>query len=94
MEHDSPDATLMFKAGSDAALGDFMIEVIGHTASSGPDFVKEFGYGMARLMRRSWVSQGAADTLQITLNGEGHANQKPTGMAERKINFLALDAIG
>ncbi len=42
MEHGSPDATLMFKAASDAALGDFMIKVIGHTASSDADFVKEF----------------------------------------------------
>lgn len=32
---------LTFKAASDAALGDFTAEVIGHTASSGADFSKE-----------------------------------------------------
>jgi uncharacterized membrane protein len=37
----STDATLMFKAASDAALGDFTVEVTGRTASSGADFTKE-----------------------------------------------------
>jgi len=32
----------MFKAASDAALGEFMVKVKGHTASSGADFTKEF----------------------------------------------------
>ena len=38
----STDATLTFKAASDAALGDFTVKVTGHTASSGADFTKEF----------------------------------------------------
>jgi hypothetical protein len=35
------DAALMLKAAPDAALGDFTVEVIGHTTSSGADFAKE-----------------------------------------------------
>ena len=42
IEHGSTDATLKFKAASDAALGDFTVKVTGHTASSGADFTKEF----------------------------------------------------
>jgi len=37
----STDASLMLKAASDAALGDFTFKVTGHTASSGADFSKE-----------------------------------------------------
>jgi uncharacterized membrane protein len=37
----STDVTLMLKAASDAALGDFTFKVTGHTASSGADFSKE-----------------------------------------------------
>jgi hypothetical protein len=40
--HGTKDATLIFKAAADAALGDFTVEVTGHTASSGADFTKEF----------------------------------------------------
>ena len=40
--HGSMDATLKFKAASDAALGDFTVKLTGHTASSGADFTKEF----------------------------------------------------
>jgi uncharacterized membrane protein len=36
------DATLMLKAAGDAALGDFTVNVTGHTASSAADFTKEF----------------------------------------------------
>lgn len=42
IKHGSTDATLMFKAASDAALGDFTAKVTGNTASSGADFTKEF----------------------------------------------------
>ena len=52
------------------------------------------GYGTARTYAERLGHQDAADTLQITLNEEGHANQKLTRLAERKINFLALGAIG
>lgn len=44
----STDATLMFKAASDAALGDFTVNVTGHTASSGADFTKEFKMTVAK----------------------------------------------
>ena len=37
----STGVTLMLKAASDAALGDFTAEVTGHTVSSGADFSKE-----------------------------------------------------
>jgi uncharacterized membrane protein len=37
----STEVTLMLKAASDAALGDFTFTVTGHTASSGADFSKE-----------------------------------------------------
>ncbi len=40
--HGSTDATLKFKAASDAALGDFTVKLTGHTASSSADFTKEF----------------------------------------------------
>ena len=36
------DVTLMLKAASDAALGDFTIKLTGQTASSSADFTKEF----------------------------------------------------
>lgn len=52
------------------------------------------GYGTARTYAEKLGHQAAADTLQLTLNEEGHANQKLTRLAERKINFLALGAIG
>ncbi len=41
IKHGSMDATLKFKAASDAALGDFTVMVIGHTVSSSADFSKE-----------------------------------------------------
>lgn len=37
----STEVTLMLKAASDAALGDFTFKLTGHTASSGADFSKE-----------------------------------------------------
>lgn len=52
------------------------------------------GYGTARAYAEKLGHQDAADTLQQTLNEEGLANQKLTRLAERKINFLALGAIG
>ncbi len=52
------------------------------------------GYGTARTYAEKLGHQEASDTLQLTLNEEGHANQKLTRLAERKINFLALGAIG
>jgi len=52
------------------------------------------GYGTARTFAEKLGHQDAADVLQLTLNEEGHANQKLTRLAERKINFLALGAIG
>lgn len=42
IKHGSTDATLMFKAADDAALGDFTLKVTGRTASSSVDFAKEF----------------------------------------------------
>ena len=42
IKHGGTDATLLFKASSDAAVGDFTVKVIGHTASSGADSTKEF----------------------------------------------------
>jgi uncharacterized membrane protein len=42
IEHGSTDATLNFKAASDAALGDFTVKLTGVTASSGADFTREF----------------------------------------------------
>ena len=44
----SKDVTLMLKAASDAALGDFTVEVTGHTASSGADFSEEFKITVAQ----------------------------------------------
>ena len=41
IEQGSTDVTLMLKAASDAALGDFTFKVAGHTASSSADFSKE-----------------------------------------------------
>ncbi|TWU51269.1 YciE/YciF ferroxidase family protein [Rubripirellula reticaptiva] len=52
------------------------------------------GYGIARTYAEKLGSHEAAETLQLTLNEEGLANQKLTRLAERKINFLALGAIG
>lgn len=42
IKHGSTDATLVFNAASDAALGDFTVTLTGVTASSGADFTKEF----------------------------------------------------
>lgn len=44
----STGVTLMLKAASDAALGDFTAEVKGHTASSGADFSKEIKLTVAK----------------------------------------------
>jgi len=52
------------------------------------------GYGTARAYAEKLGLQDAADTLQLTLNEEGLANQRLTRLAERKVNFLALGAIG
>jgi uncharacterized membrane protein len=41
IEQGNTEVTLMLKAASDAALGDFTVKVAGHTASSGADFSKE-----------------------------------------------------
>jgi ferritin-like metal-binding protein YciE len=50
------------------------------------------GYGTARAYAEKLGDHEAADTLQQTLNEEGHANQTLTRLAERKINFLAMNA--
>jgi len=47
------------------------------------------GYGTARAYAEKLGDHEAADTLQQTLNEEGHANQALTRLAERKINYLA-----
>ena len=52
------------------------------------------GYGTARTYAEKLGHKDAADTLQMTLNEEGLVNQTLTRLAERKINFLALGAIG
>jgi len=52
------------------------------------------GYGTARTYADKLGSHDAAETLQLTLNEEGLANQKLSRLAEQKINFLALGAIG
>jgi uncharacterized membrane protein len=44
----STGVTLMLKAASDAALGDFTVKVTGHTTSSGADFSKEFKITVAQ----------------------------------------------
>lgn len=49
------------------------------------------GYGTARAYAEKLGEQEAADTLQLTLNEEGLANQTLTRLAERKINFMAMD---
>jgi uncharacterized membrane protein len=41
IDQGSADVSLMLKAASDAALGDFTCKVTGHTESSGADFSKE-----------------------------------------------------
>lgn len=46
--HGSTDATLKFKASSDAALGDFTAKLTGRTASSGADFTKDFKMTVAK----------------------------------------------
>jgi len=48
IEHGSTDATLKFKASSDAALGDFTAKLTGRTASSGADFTKNFKMTVAK----------------------------------------------
>ncbi len=48
IKHGSTDATLMFKAAGDAALGDFTVKLTGRTTSSGADFTKEFKMTVAQ----------------------------------------------
>lgn len=48
------------------------------------------GYGTARAYAEKLGEHEAADLLQLTLNEEGAANQKLTRLAERSINFLAM----
>jgi uncharacterized membrane protein len=48
IKHGSTDATLTFKASSDAALGDFTATLTGRTASSGADFTKDFKMTVAK----------------------------------------------
>ncbi|TWU02593.1 ferritin-like domain-containing protein [Stieleria varia] len=52
------------------------------------------GYGTARSYAEKLGHRDAADTLQQTLNEEGLANQTLTRLAERKINFMAMDLSG
>lgn len=49
------------------------------------------GYGTARAYAEKLGAHEAADTLQETLDEEGHANRTLTRLAERKINFLAMN---
>lgn len=44
----STGVTISLKAAADAALGDFTIQVTGHTASSGADFSEEFKLTVAQ----------------------------------------------
>jgi ferritin-like metal-binding protein YciE len=48
------------------------------------------GYGTARAYAEKLGEHSVADTLQATLNEEGHATQKLPRLAERSINFLAM----
>lgn len=48
------------------------------------------GYGTARAYAEKLGRHEAADLLQQTLNEEGHANQLLTRLAERSLNFLAM----
>lgn len=49
------------------------------------------GYGTARTYAEKLGDYESADLLQQTLNEEGHANQLLTRLAERSINFMAMD---
>ena len=49
------------------------------------------GYGTARAYAEKLGEYEAADLLQQTLNEEGHANQALTRLAERNLNFLAMN---
>ncbi len=51
------------------------------------------GYGTARSYAEKLGEREAADILQLTLNEEGLANQTLTRLAERKINFLAMELV-
>ncbi|TWT56839.1 hypothetical protein KOR42_01940 [Thalassoglobus neptunius] len=49
------------------------------------------GYGTARTYAEKLGRQNDSDLLQETLNEEGHADQLLSRLAERRINFLAMD---
>lgn len=49
------------------------------------------GYGTARAYAEKLGKHDQADLLQKTLNEEGHANQSLTRLAERNLNFLAMN---
>lgn len=50
------------------------------------------GYGTARAYAEKMGEYEVADILQKTLDEESHANQTLTRIAERSINFLAMQA--
>jgi len=52
------------------------------------------GYGTTRAYAEKLGDQATADVLQKTLNEEGLANQTLTRLAERSLNFLAMNVAG
>lgn len=52
------------------------------------------GYGTARAYAEKLGLHDAADLLQQTLDEEGHANRHLTRLAERRVNFAAMNLSG
>ncbi|TWU25127.1 hypothetical protein Pla52o_14250 [Novipirellula galeiformis] len=87
----------LIKEGEDMIQEDIEPEVLDAGLIAAAQRVEHYemaGYGTARTHAEKLGHQEAADLLQLTLNEEGLADQTLSRLAERKINFLALGAIG
>jgi len=81
------DGSYMVKADGDPAVRDAGLIA----AAQRIEHYEMAGYGTARTYAEKLGDYESADLLQQTLNEEGHANQLLTRLAERSINFMAMD---
>lgn len=84
----------LIKEGSDMATEDAPADVKDAGLIAAAQRVEHYemaGYGVARTYAEKLGDYEAADLLQETLNEEALADQKLTRLAERKINFEAMD---
>jgi ferritin-like metal-binding protein YciE len=87
----------LIKEGESFVSSDIEPEVLDAALVAAAQRVEHYemaGYGTARAFAEKMGDHEAADILQQTLNEEGHANQTLTRLAERSLNFLAMNTSG